>query len=178
MICPTCGHDNIPGADECAECQTSLMQESFPSPTSPVHHIIMTDPISVLDPPAPICVPPDTTLAGAVAELRRHNVGALLVTDAGGSLVGIFTERDALYKVAGKVRDLSGVRVSEVMTSNPTALKATAPIAHALHLMALHGFRHIPIVDDDGKPHGITSFRGMVQFIGSNLVPASARRTN
>jgi CBS domain-containing protein len=39
--------------------------------------------------------------------------------------------------------------------------------------MSLHGFRHIPIVDEDGKPKGITSFRGVVQFIGTNIVPAA-----
>ena len=173
MICPTCGHDNVPGVDECAECQTSLMQEDRLTPTSAAHHIIMTDPISTLDPPPPVCVSQETSLAGAIAELRKHNVGALLVTDAGGALIGIFTERDVLYKVAGRVRDLSAVRVSEVMTPNPTTLRATASIAHALHLMALHGFRHIPIVDDAGRPNGLTSFRGMVQFIGTNIVPAS-----
>jgi len=171
MICPTCGHDNIPGVDDCAECRSSLLQEGLHATRA--HRIIMTDPISALDPPSPVCVSPETSLAGAVAFLRKHNVGAVLVTDAEGRLSGIFTERDVLYKVAGQVRDLSSVPVSRMMTPNPTALRADVPIAHALHLMSLHGFRHIPIVDGDGRPHGITSFRGMVQFIGSNIVPAA-----
>ncbi len=175
MICPTCGHDNIPGADECASCLASLMQEDLSTSTTGAHHIIMTDPISALDPPPPVCVSPEASLAGAISELRRHNIGALLVTDADGRLVGIFTERDVLYKVAGQAQDMSAIPVSQVMTPNPTALRADVPIAHALHLMALHGFRHIPIVDEDGRPQGITSFRGMVQFIGTNIVPAAAQ---
>lgn len=175
MICPTCGHDNIPGVDECASCLASLSQEGFPTPTTGAHHIIMTDPISALDPPPPVCVSPETSLAGAISELRRHNIGALLVTDADGRLVGIFTERDVLYKVAGQAQDMSAISVAQVMTPNPTALRADVPIAHALHLMALHGFRHIPLVDEDGRPQGITSFRGMVQFIGTNIVPAAAQ---
>lgn len=176
MICPTCGHDNVPGVDECASCLTSLSQEDLPTSTAGAHHIIMTDPISTLDPPPPVCISPETSLAETISELRRHNVGALLITDAEGKLVGIFTERDVLYKVAGQVHDLSAIPVSQMMTSNPTALKADVPIAHALHLMALHGFRHIPIVDDEGRPQGITSFRGMVQFIGTNIVPATAQQ--
>jgi CBS domain-containing protein len=176
MICPTCGHDNISGADECAKCLASLSQEDLPTPTTQAHHIIMTDPISALDPPTPVCVSPDASLVEAISEMRRHNVGALLVTDGDGKLVGIFTERDVLRKVAGQVHDLPATPVSRMMTPNPTALKATTPIAHALHLMALHGFRHIPIVDDEGRPRGITSFRGMVQFIGTNIVPAVAQQ--
>lgn len=174
MICPTCGHDNIPGVDECAECLTSLSQEDLPTPTTAVHLSIMTDPISALDPPPPVCVSPETSLAEAISRLKMNNVGALLITDADGKLIGIFTERDVLYKVAGQVRDLSAIPVSRVMTPNPTALKATVPIAHALHLMSLHGFRHIPIVDNDGRPQGLPSFRGMVKFIGTNLAPATA----
>lgn len=175
MICPTCGHNNISGVDECAECQTSLMQEDPHSAITAAQQIIMTDPISSLDPPAPICVSPETALAEAISSLRKHNVGALLVEDAGGRLVGILTERDVLYKVAGKVRGLSAVPVSQVMTPNPTTLKPTASIAHALHLMALHGFRHIPIVDNESRPIALMSFRGMVQFIGTSIVPAAVR---
>jgi CBS domain-containing protein len=175
MICPTCGHDNIQGQDHCAECLASLSQEDLPAATSAAHHIIMTDPISRLRPPAPVCVPPDTSLAESIALLRARNVGALLVTDASGRLTGIFTERDVLYKVAGKLRDLAAIPVSRLMTPNPTALLDTVPIAHALHLMALHGFRHIPVVDEDGRPRGLTSFRGVVQFLGKNLVSAEGR---
>ena len=176
MICPSCGHDNIPGMDECAKCLASLSYEDLPTPAPGVHHTIVTDPISVLDPPPPVCVSPETSLAQVIYFLRSNNMGALLVCGPDGKLTGIFTERDLLYRVAGQVRDLSGIAVREVMTPNPTALKASAPIAHALHLMAVHGFRHIPIVDDEGRPLGLTSFRGMVQFIGTNLVPAAAER--
>ena len=178
MICPTCGHDNIPGQDHCMECLASLSQEDLPTATTAAHHIIMTDPISRLRPPRPICVSPDTSLAEAIAQLRGKNVGALLITDPGGKLIGIFTERDVLYKVAGRLRDLAAIPVSRMMTPNPTALQATVPIAHALHLMAVHGFRHIPIVDEEGRPRGLTSFRGVVQFIGTNLMTAEGRRPN
>ena len=178
MICPSCGHDNIPGVDECDECQASLTQEDIPTPSTEVQFSIVNDPISVLEPPPPICVLPETPLDEVISQLRSNNVGALLITGVDGKLIGIFTEGYVLYKVAGEVRDLSAIPVSEVMTSNPTALKATVPIAHALHLMSLHGFRHIPIVDDEGRPQSLTSFRGMVQFIGTNLGPAATRNSD
>ena len=52
------------------------------------------------------------------------------------------------------------------MTREPTALKTSDPIGHLLHLMSLHGFRHIPIVDPDGRPVGLASFKVMLQFTG------------
>ncbi|MDE2698880.1 MAG: hypothetical protein OXI23_08420, partial [Gemmatimonadota bacterium] len=50
--------------------------------------------------------------------------------------------------------------------SIPTALKTSDPIGHLLHLMSLHGFRHIPIVDPDGCPVGLASFKVMLKFTG------------
>ena len=51
------------------------------------------------------------------------------------------------------------------MTADPVAVHADLPIAHALHLMALHGFRHLPLVDDDRRPVGIISFRDVVHYL-------------
>jgi CBS domain-containing protein len=51
------------------------------------------------------------------------------------------------------------------MTRNPSTLKANLPVAHALHLMALHHFRHVPLVDDENRPIGMVSFRNVVDFI-------------
>jgi len=67
--------------------------------------------------------------------------------------------------VAGQLADLGSVPVSQFMTPNPTALKATEPIKHALFLMAHNGFRHIPLVDDEGRPHGIPSVRHVIDYI-------------
>ena len=49
------------------------------------------------------------------------------------------------------------------MTPDPVAVRADLPIAHALHLMSLYGFRHLPLVDDDNRPTGIISFRDVVR---------------
>ena len=166
MECPACDYENIPGADVCEACGVSLTHEGLLAPAEDEHHSILTDPISVLNPPAPECVSPDTSVAEAVSRMQEKRVGCVLVTDSDGRLIGVFTERDVLYRVACQIRDLSSVSVGSLMVSHPTALKPSAPIAYALHLMSIHGFRHIPLVDDQGKPIGLTSFRGVVEFIG------------
>ncbi len=55
------------------------------------------------------------------------------------------------------------------MTVKPNALPANTPIGHALHLMALYGFRHLPIVDEQNRPTGVISFRDVVRFIEAYL---------
>ena len=74
----------------------------------------------------------------------------MLVVD-GGRLVGIFTDRDAVLKVAG--RPLGPRPIAELMTRDPVVLRHDDTIAVAINKMAVGGFRHIPIVED-GRPTG------------------------
>ena len=165
MRCPSCGSQNLPGVDECAKCQGSLMQEDVPQPRTGVERTIMVDPIVTLHSPKPEMVSPDTSLAEAVRQMREKNIGYVLVVDKGGKLAGILTERDLLCKVAGQITDLESVPVRQWMTANPTALTPNEPIKHALFLMAHNGFRHVPLVDESGRPRAITTVRHLVEFI-------------
>ncbi|MCB9454274.1 MAG: CBS domain-containing protein [Anaerolineaceae bacterium] len=113
----------------------------------------------------PITVTPDTSLAQAITMMQEAGVGALLVVDTESHPVGIFTEGDVLMKIATRVTDLESRTVSEFMTPNPDTLPAHVSIAHALHLMSIHHYRHIPIVDDSGLVQGVVSFRDMVRYI-------------
>lgn len=169
MKCPACGSENIPGSDVCAECDASLMQEDNPTPTTEEHHSIMTDLISDLNPLSPIAVSVRASAADAVETMLNASVGCVLVTDDAGRLAGIFSETDAVRRVAGTIEDLAGVSIQEVMTRRPSTLPADVPIAHALHLMGLHGFRHVPLVDADGRPTGVISSRDIVRFIEENF---------
>ncbi|MEZ4863363.1 MAG: thiamine pyrophosphate-dependent enzyme [Caldilineaceae bacterium] len=121
--------------------------------------------IAALQPRVPITVDSHSSLARATRQMNAHNIGCLLVTDAQDQLVGIFTERDVLIKVAGLVDDLSTATVADYMTTAPLTIKADAPIAHALHLMSVHGFRHLPLVDEQNRPTGIISFRDVVHYL-------------
>lgn len=143
------------------------MQDDVPQPEphTPVQHSIMLDPITTLHSPVPECVSVNASLAEVVEHMRQTNIGYVLVTDGDGKLAGIFTERDLLCKVAGQVTDLNAVPISKLMTPNPATLKATEPLKHALFLMAHNGFRHIPLVDEEGKPHAITTVRHTVEYI-------------
>ena len=97
------------------------------------------------------------TVAEAAAAMRSARVGAIMVLKA-GRLVGIFTERDALYRVLAEGRDPTKTKIGEVMTADPTTVGPQMPFGHALHLMYERGFRHVPVVDN-GVPVGMVSAR-------------------
>jgi 2-oxoglutarate ferredoxin oxidoreductase subunit beta len=130
-----------------------------------VQHGLTTDPLSELIAFKPISVTTSASIGESIQVMQDKKIGALLVTDEDGKLAGIFTEWDVLRRVAGLMTDLSSAEIGDFMTSNPSTLKGDQPIANALHLMSLHHFRHVPIVDDDNKPVGIISFRDVVNFI-------------
>src|SRR5262245_46027168 len=119
MICPHCGFDNLPGADECRRCLCDLTALDRPAPQDRVESSLMRDTVGQLKPRLPATVPAGASVADAVQALLAEDVGAVLVVDAAGLLVGIFSERDLLTKVAGDDRSLPATPVEQVMTLKP-----------------------------------------------------------
>ena len=105
MICPTCGHDNVPGSEGCTNCQHDLTQLDRPVAQDRVERSLMEDPVSVLKPGKAVTLPPTATVTEAMQTMLTRNIGALLIVAGDGKLVGIFSERDLLTKVAGKEPD-------------------------------------------------------------------------
>jgi CBS domain-containing protein len=99
-----------------------------------------------------------TTVSEAARLMQTNEVGAVMVVDAQGRLSGIFTERDALFRVLATGRDPATTRLSEVMTKKPQTIHPDKPVGHALHMMYENGFRHVPVVED-GRPVGMVSAR-------------------
>ena len=98
-----------------------------------------------------------STVTQAARVMREHKTGAVLVCES-GRLVGVFTERDALFRVTAEERDPHTTRVSEVMTADPQTISPDKPLGHALHMMYEGGFRNVPVVEN-GRPIGMVSAR-------------------
>jgi len=164
MICPCCDHDNLPGSEFCDNCQHDLTQLDQPTAQDRVERSLMNDPVSVLDPHQPVTLPPDATVGEAIRTMLGGNIGAVLIVDGAGKLVGVFSERDLLTKVAGVVPDYAGRPVADFMTTNPETVRETHTLAFALHKMDSGGYRHLPVLTD-GLPRGVISVRDMLCYI-------------
>jgi CBS domain-containing protein len=129
---------------------------------------LLTVPISHLDPRRALHLPPTASVAEAVDLMNRENIGAVLVVAGIGAdvrLVGIFTERDVLTKIAGRGLDFTKIRVEAYMTRDPETLGVDAKVAYALNMMVVGGFRHVPLVDRDHRPVAMISVRDIVEYM-------------
>lgn len=109
---------------------------------------------------------PEATVRSACKLMAEKRIGALLIVEQ-GKTAGIFTERDALNKVLAACLDPDKTTVAQVMVADLQTIRADKPLAHALHMMAEGGFRHVPVVGSDGAPMGMVSAR---DALGEDLV--------
>jgi CBS domain-containing protein len=121
-----------------------------------------------------VTAPPQTTVSEAAALMASYRVGALMVVDD-GALVGIFTERDAVFRVLAPGLDAKVTRLAEVMTPAPVTVDPERSFGYALQLMHEHGFRHVPVVEN-GKPVGIVSARDALDPEMEDFVCEAQRR--
>ena len=164
MICPSCGCTNLPGAETCRNCQQDLTKWDQPLPSNRIEQSLMEEPVSVLPIHPPKTVQPDTPLRDAIARMLEGNIGAVLVVDAGGRLLGILSERDLLRKVAGVHEAYADLPVSRFMTARPETVTPTDTLNYALQKMDAGGYRHVPVVED-GRPISVVSVRDMIRHI-------------
>ena len=125
-----------------------------------------------------VAAPAALRVIEAARLMKQKHVGAILVVEQ-GKLSGIFTERDALFRVVAEGRDPNNTPLSEVMTRNPRTLSPDHPFAAALNLMHEGRFRHVPVVEN-GVTVGMVSARDAMgpeleQFMYSLIVEEQAR---
>lgn len=104
-----------------------------------------------------ITAAPTDTVSQAARLMATHDVGAVLIVED-HRLIGIFTERDVVFRVIAPGGDPKSTILREVMTTEPKTLGPTQCYGHALVIMQENGFRHVPVVDE-GKAIGIISSR-------------------
>ena len=104
-----------------------------------------------------VSAPPDTSVEAAAKLMAERQVGAVLVVEQ-KRLVGIFTERDAVFRVVAKGRDPRATRLAEVMTKDPKTVSPRESFGYAMLVMHENGFRHMPVLEN-GEPVGVVSAR-------------------
>ena len=112
---------------------------------------------TLMDPRKLILVPGSMTVREAAKLMKTKRYGAVLVTE-GDELLGIFTERDAIFRVIAVGLDPDATPLADVMTKDPTTITPDKTFGHAMLMMHEGGFRHVPVVED-GKLVGMVSSR-------------------
>lgn len=174
MKCPYCSFENIIGADTCESCSQDLTSLENLGPKSEMEQSILKTSVANLGPKIPVIVSPEISVEHVITILKENHIGCVLVGSS-DRIKGIFSERDALNKVASRFEDVAQQPISRFMTPDPETLDATTPIAFAINEMSVGHFRHLPVTYQ-GKLEGIISIRDMLQFLSSkfpDLIQAS-----
>ena len=172
-VCPYCDHENIEGTDVCDQCEQPLGDLHLPDPANVVELCLLKDRVDVLSSRPPIVVAPESTVGEVLRILVDQAIGCVFVVDD-EKLVGVFSERDALLRLnteAGQYRDRP---ISEFMTPHPQSLTGDAKIAFVVHKMDLGGFRHVPIVDEDGRATSVISVRDILRYLTEKTAAESS----
>jgi CBS domain-containing protein len=126
---------------------------------------LMNEQVSHLDLSKFCQIPSGTAVRAALSEMRQSKTNVCLVTN-GSSLVGIFTERDVLTKVATTPENLA-LSVDDIMTANPITVTPDTSAADALWLMDDKQFRNLPVVNASGKIVGNMTHQAVISFLAA-----------
>lgn len=163
LICPECGAENIQGTDSCVNCNSDLRTLDIPTETPIPGQGPPGESVRELGHTDPLTVEPGTLVRDAIARLTESGRGCAIVVED-RRVVGIFTERDVLHKISPDREAMLVVPVSEVMTREPVVLRDNESALVALNEMAVGGFRHLPLVDGEGRLTGVLSGRDILAF--------------
>ena len=112
-------------------------------------------------------VPSDASVYSAIDMMADKRVGALLVLDE-GRLVGIVSERDYARKVILMGRSSKNTFVREIMSPNPITIHCDTSVDEAMRVMSEHRFRHLPVLNSEGRIAGVLSIGDLVNWIISS----------
>lgn len=109
-------------------------------------------------------VSPETTVREAIQIMAKTQSASLLVL-ADQRVLGIFTERDVLERVAEQYWRLANQPVRDVMTKDPAVVYDSDPAAAAIASIAIAGHRHVPVLGMDNQVVGVIGPRRVLQFV-------------
>ena len=108
-------------------------------------------------------IDPDDTIVETARKLKGRGIGAVVVLDVPGHLVGLISERDIIHAIAMHAERALEMSVRDLMTSKVVTCKLNDTINEAMAVMVEHAFRHLPVVEDD-ELKGLVSISDVVKL--------------
>ena len=168
--CPSCGFENIEGADRCEQCLGSMMTRDLPRPQKEDRFLnaLMTTPVAALVTGKDLLVADTGDSIKKIVDIFQKKEKSCVLVYRRKKLVGIISNRDLLRKVAGIHQDLAKIKVEDVMTPNPETVRPEDPISFVVNKMAMGGFRHVPVLAPDGVPISIVNIHDVLHYLSSH----------
>lgn len=109
----------------------------------------------------PITVDRETPVEQAAKVMDDKRISSVMVVDENGKLVGIFTDRDLRFAVAeGKIGKKLPIHM--LMTEDPITASPSDMVTEAMKKMREADIKHLPVVDEEGKPIGMVTIRDVI----------------
>jgi CBS domain-containing protein len=119
-----------------------------------------------------VVAPRAMPLTEAARLMREHHVGALVVVDEAGAgrvPVGMLTDRDIVTTVIAPDVDVHLLRVEDVTTSEPVAVRESDSLFDALRAMRTHGVRRVVVTDDAGVLQGVLALDDLIEVVAEEM---------
>lgn len=139
-----------------------------PEYDDPMEQVLHDEPVTSIQAQPLTCVDAETSVRDTMKLMTGRQIGCVLVQED-DKLVGVFGDRDVLDHVALEYEEVIDTPVRTVMSSSPVFVQETDSAAKVLAVMAVSGFRHVPVVNADHKPVGIVSAQRMAGFLSGHL---------
>lgn len=123
----------------------------------------------------PACCRTDTKLQEVASMMVEHDCGQIPVTDAGGKLVGVITDRDIVTRIIATGQECRGASAGDAMTSPASTVRSDMSLRDCVCLMEAEKIRRTPVVDAEGKVVGIVSIADLA-LAGKDEATASVVR--
>jgi len=111
---------------------------------------------------------PSESVSAVVQRMKEKRLGAILVAD-GDELKGVFSERDLLTRVVSEGLDANTTNVMNVATTDLITVNEDEHVKVCAELIDKHNFRHLPIVNGEGKLAGVISSRDFFKYVTKEL---------
>ena len=134
---------------------------------------LASEPLMVVGRRLPVTVSPGTSIADCLRAIQRTGTGdSVFVTDDGGRLLGVLTERDIFGRLVGPdvapAVDLEAA-VEIYMTTSPHTLRLEQTVRDALEIMQSSRYRNVPVVDDDHRLVGVVRQVDILKFFAESF---------
>jgi CBS domain-containing protein len=112
-----------------------------------------------------VTVSPETRVREALASLAEHDIGALVVVDGHGTVVGIFSERDYARRGILADRRSESTAVKDMMSPRPLTVTPDTELETCMRLMTERRLRHLPVLGSEGALVGLVSIGDVVKAL-------------